>query len=161
MQITCQENNRSINGSGFRLKSHNSTIAPVFYYSQVDLAGPFRAYTFHSKRIMIKIQSCIFCCSTTLAVSIKVIEDFSSASFIQYFTQLSCEVGYPKQLLPDEGSQIITGYSSTKIDFQNTKLQLHHQMDVNGKHQLLKFQTQSTIFHQLLETSLVILKILA
>ena len=57
-------------------------------------------------------------------------EDYSSASFIQCLIRLSCQVGYPKKLLYDEGSQLITGFSSTKIDFQDTKFQLHHYMNV-------------------------------
>lgn len=33
--------------------------------------------------------------------SIKVMEEYSSASFFQCFTQLSREVGYPQKLLPE------------------------------------------------------------
>ena len=58
-------------------------------------------------------------------------EDYSSTSFIQCFIRLSCEVGYPKKLLPDEGSQLITGCHSMKIDFQDTRFQLHKQMNVD------------------------------
>ena len=50
-------------------------------------------------------------------VSIKVMEDYSSSSFLQYFIDLSCEVGYPKKVLPDKGSQLITGCGPIKIDF--------------------------------------------
>ena len=57
-------------------------------------------------------------------------EDYSSSSFVQCFIRLSCEVGYPKKLLPDEGSQLITGCESMKIDFQDTRFQLHQQMNV-------------------------------
>ena len=60
-------------------------------------------------------------------------EDYSSASFIQCFIRLSCEVGYPKKLLLDEGSQLITGCRSTKIDFPDSKCQLHHQVNVEYK----------------------------
>ena len=106
-------------------------IAPAFYYTQVDLAGPFKAYTFHNKRKTIKIWLCVFCCSTTSTVSIKVMEDYSSSLFLQCFIRLSCEVGYPKKLLPDEGIQLIAGCDSMKIDFQDTKFQLHQQMNVD------------------------------
>ena len=34
-------------------------------------------------------------------------DDYSTPSFIQSFIRLACEVGYPKTLLPDEGSQLI------------------------------------------------------
>ena len=117
MQITSQENYWSINGSSFN--------APAFYYTQVDLAGPFNTCTFHNKRKTIKIWLCVFCCSTTSTVSIKVMEDYRSSSFLQCFIRLSCEVGYPRKLLPDEESQLITGCGSMKIDFQNARFQLH------------------------------------
>ena len=58
-------------------------------------------------------------------------EDYSSSSFLQCFIRLSCEVGYLKKLLPDEGSQLITGCGSMKIDFQDARLQPHQQMNVD------------------------------
>ena len=64
------------------VSTYNLTIAPVFYYTQVDLAGPFKAYTFHNKRKTIKIWLCVFCFSTTSTVNIKVMEDYSSSSFL-------------------------------------------------------------------------------
>ena len=121
---------RTIEVSMGPVSAYNLTIAPAFYYTQVDLAGPFKAYTFHNKRKSIKIWLCVFCCSTTSTISIKVMEDYSSSSFVQCFIRLSCEVGYPKKLLPDEGSQLITGCESMKIDFQDTRFQLHQQMNV-------------------------------
>ena len=33
--------------------------------------------------------------------------------------------------MPDEGSQLITGYGSMKIDFQDARFQLHQQMNVD------------------------------
>ena len=47
-------------------------IAPAFYITQVDLAGPFKAYSPHNKRSTIKIWLSIFCCTTTSTTSIKV-----------------------------------------------------------------------------------------
>ena len=58
-------------------------------------------------------------------------EDYSSSSFLQCFIRLSCEVGYPRKLLPDEGSQLITGCGSMKIYFQDARFQLHQQMNVD------------------------------
>ena len=58
-------------------------------------------------------------------------EDYSSSLFLQCFIRLSCEVGYPKKLLPDEGSRLITGCGSMKIDFQDARFQLHQQMNVD------------------------------
>ena len=94
----------------------NITIAPAFYYTQVDLAGPFKAYTLYNQRKTIKIWMCVFCCTTTTTTSIKIMEDYSAAAFIQAFIRFACEFGYPKKLLPDEGSQLINGCDSLKIN---------------------------------------------
>ena len=63
-------------------------------------------------------------------VKIKVIEDYSTASFVQAFTRLSCEVGYPKKLLVDEGSQFIKGCQSMIFNFSDIKSQLHRNIKV-------------------------------
>ena len=36
------------------VKNYNLTIAPAFYYSQVDLSGPFISYSPHHKRTTVK-----------------------------------------------------------------------------------------------------------
>ena len=48
-------------------------------------------------------------------------EDYSTTAFIQTFTRFSCDVGYPKKLLPDEGSQLIKGCTSVKLDIRDIK----------------------------------------
>ena len=75
---------------------YNLTIAAAFYITQVDLAGPFLAYSHHHKRSTIKIWLVVFCCATTSASCIKIMEDYSTTAFLQEFTRFSCEVGYPK-----------------------------------------------------------------
>ena len=57
-------------------------------------------------------------------------EDYSSPSFIQAFIQLSCEVGYPKVLLIDSGSQMISSCENMKINFRDIKFKLHHDVQV-------------------------------
>ena len=79
------------------------------------------AYSPHQKRTTIKIWLSVFCCSTTSATSIKVMDDYSSTSFIQAFTRFSCGVGYPKVLLPDEGSQLMKSCDTMKLNFQDIK----------------------------------------
>ena len=107
------------------ISRYNLTIAPAFYITQTDLAGPFRAYSPHQKRTTIKIWLVVFCCATTSATVIKVMDDYSSTAFIQSFIRFSCDVGYPKILLPDEGGQLMKGGQSMKLNFQDIKFKLH------------------------------------
>ena len=95
----------------------NLSIAPAFYSRQVDLCGPFNAFSFVNKRATIKIWYVVFCCCTTGAVDCKLMEDYSTDSFLLAFIRFSCQYGYPKKLLPDEGSQLVKGCKDMIISF--------------------------------------------
>ncbi len=99
-------------------------VAPAFYNSQIDLFGPFSSYSFANKRATIKIWFVIFCCCTTGAVDLKVMDDYSTPSFVLAFTRFSCKVGYPKKLLPDAGSQLVKGCDNMRIVFSDVRSRL-------------------------------------
>ena len=107
------------------VSEHQLRIAPSFYVAQVDLAGWFKAYSPHNKRTTIKIYLAVFCCAATGTVSIKTMEDYSTQAFIQCFIRLSCEVGYPKLLLIDEGSQLKKGCETMELNFRDIKNRLY------------------------------------
>jgi len=52
-------------------------------------------------------------------------DNYSTPSFLQAFARFACQVGYPKFLLPDEGSQLLKACESMKLNFYNTRHQLH------------------------------------
>jgi hypothetical protein len=116
---------RTIEISMGPVSQHNLTIAPPFYVTQVDLSGPYKAYTPHNKRSTIKIYLAVFVCSTTGTTSMRMMDDYSTISFVQAFIRLSCEVGYPKILLTDEGSQLIKACKTMEFDFHDTKQKLY------------------------------------
>ena len=109
----------------------NLMIAPAYYVCQADLAGPFTAYSYHNKRTTIKVWFVVFCCSTTSATNIKVMETYATGSFLQAFMRFCCEVGYPKRLLIDEGSQLVKGCESVSLDLIDIKYQLHKDVAVD------------------------------
>ena len=113
------------------ISNHNLTIAPAFYSTQVDLAGPFLFFSAQHKRTTVKIWLSVFCCATTSAVKIKVMDDYSTSSFLQAFTRFSCDVGYPKILLPDAGSQLIKGCDSMRLSFTDIQYRLHKDVAVD------------------------------
>ena len=108
---------RTIDVSMGPLSQFNLTIAPTFFITQTDLAGPFKAYSPHNKRTTLKICFLVFCCATTSTVNIKVMEDCGTSPFLQGFIRFSCEVGYPKILLTDEGGQLMKGARTYKENF--------------------------------------------
>ena len=83
-----------------------------------------------NKRATIKIWFVIFCCCTTGAVDMKIMEDYSTSSFILAFVRFSCKVGYPKKLMPDAGSQLIKGCQTMVIKFSDVKHKLHEDYGV-------------------------------
>jgi hypothetical protein len=108
-------------------------IAPAFYNCQVDLAGPFSSYTNHNKRKTVKIWLAIFVCTTTSTTAIKVMDDYSSPSFYQAFIRFACDSGYPKTLFVDRGSQIVKTCNQARLNFQDTRFKLHHDVEVEFK----------------------------
>ena len=102
----------------------NLCIAQAFYSSQVDLCGPFSAYSNANKRATIKIYLVVFCCCVSGAIDCRVMEDYSTDSFLLAFTRFACTFGYPKLLLPDEGSQLIKGCKNMVISFSSIQHKL-------------------------------------
>ena len=110
--------------------NNNLSIAPAFFVSQVDIFGHFLSYSNVNKRATIKIWFVVFCCCTTGAVDVKVMEDYSTTSFVFAFVRFSCKVGYPKMLLPDAGSQLVKGCQVMALNFSDIKHNLHSEYGV-------------------------------
>ena len=106
------------------VKSCNLTIAPAFFYSQVDLSGPYLSYSPQHKRTTVKIWLVVFCCCSTSAVSIKVMDDYSTTAFVMAFKRFSCQHGFPKRVLSDEGSQLVKGFTEMRISYRDVNSQL-------------------------------------
>ena len=69
-------------------------------------------------------------------------DTYDSNSFILAFTRFSCEVGYPKILLVDEGSQLIKGCKNMKLNFQDIRHQPH--VNVNVEFELCLVEGHNT-----------------
>ena len=96
-------------------------VAPPFYITQVDLCGPFKAYSVHNKRATIKIYICTFVCCTTGMTTLKIMESYDAVQFLNAFSRFSCELGFPKKLLIDEGSQIVCGCENAVLNIVDLK----------------------------------------
>ena len=107
------------------LKDCNLNIAPAFYSIQVDICGPYSSYSNHNKRATVNIWLVVFCCCTTSAVSFKVMDDYSTSAFLLAFVRFSCHYGYPKFLLPDEGSQLVKGCKDMQLSFSDIQSHLN------------------------------------
>ena len=52
-------------------------------------------------------------------------ESYCTTSFLQAFTRFACQVGYPKQLLTDEGGQLVKGAKDMIFDFRDLQYKLN------------------------------------
>ena len=105
-------------------------IAPAFYNTQVDICGPYESYSNSNKRAKVKIWFVVFCCSTTGAVDCQVMEDYSTDSFVLAFICFACRYGYPCNLYPDYGSQLLKGCKDMVLSFSDIKHELHTEYGV-------------------------------
>ena len=124
-------NKNSIDVAMGPLQDVNLCIAPAFYASQVDIFGPFKSKSIANKRATIKVWFVIFCCCTTGAIDIRVLEDYSTDAFVQGFIRFTCRVGYPRYLLPDPGSQLVKGCQDMSYSFVDTKQRLFNEDGVD------------------------------
>ena len=118
-----KENVKAAMGS---VGAYNLRVAPPFYFTQCDLCGSVNAYSPANKRATLKIWFAVFCCTVTGAVDIQVMENYTADAFVMAFVRFSCRFGYPKLLMPDEGSQLINGCENMVISFSD----IHHQLEV-------------------------------
>ena len=122
---------RTLNVSMGPVSSYQLKIAPAFYTTQTDIAGPFSSYSLHNKRTTVKVWMVVFCCTATKTTSIKIMEDYGTIAFVQAFIRFACDVGYPKVLLIDEGSQLVKGCETMRFNFADVQRKLHRDQQVD------------------------------
>ena len=86
-------------------------------------------------------------------------EDYSSNAFLQAFNRFSCEVGYPKNLLTDEGSQLVKGCETLKFNYNDIQWKLSTESLVTGRcfghHPTKKNVTRSNTMKEVLLENLM------
>ena len=102
----------------------NLCIAPAFYNTQIDIVGPFECFSNANKRATLKLWFVVFCCSTTGAIDCKVMEDYTADAFTLAFIRFACRYGYPGNVYPDAGSQLLKGCKDMEISFSDLKHRL-------------------------------------
>ena len=61
----------------------------------------------------------------------KLMEDYSSTSFLLAFSRLLCDTGYPKVLLVDGGCQCLKVCENMLLDFHDIKYKLNENVEVD------------------------------
>ena len=115
------------------VSKHNLNIAPAFYITQVDLVGPLESYHGLNKRTKLKIWFIVFCCCTTGAVDLKVMDSYTTNAFILGFKRFGSRTGFPKMLLPDQGSQLLKACGEMTLKFKDIQGRLNTEYGVEFK----------------------------
>ena len=95
---------------------HQLCVAPPYYVTQCDLTGPYRAYSVHNRRTTVKVWITTFVCATTGMTNLKIMEGYDTTQFLLSFSRFSCEAGFPRLVLIDEGSQHVRGCENMMIN---------------------------------------------
>ena len=106
------------------------TVAPAFYFTQLDLCGSFKAYSPHNKRATVKIWLVVYCCYVMSATFINVMDDYSTPSFVQSFTRFASRFGFLKKVYCDEGGQLMKGLKDMDLTYINIKGRLYRERGI-------------------------------
>ena len=116
-------------------KLHESrlTIAHVFYCCQVDLFGPFEAICEHNHRSTVKVYGVVFKDPGCCAVSVHVMQNYSTAAFLQAYTRFASRYGHPTTLRIDEGSQLMSACNNMELSIVDIRdnLATKHQVGID------------------------------
>jgi hypothetical protein len=86
--------------------SCRTTIAPPFYFAQVDIAMAFRAKPFKESRKSLTAHALVLVCMVSSATSILVLDGLSTQAVVQALERHAARYGMPGELHVDSGSQL-------------------------------------------------------
>ena len=112
---------------------HQLCVAPPYYVTQCDICGHFLSYSKHNRRTKLKVWIITFVCATTGMTNLKVMEGYDTTQFLLSFSRFSCEAGFPKLLLVDEGSQLVRGCDNMVINMVDVRGVLNREYGIDFK----------------------------
>jgi hypothetical protein len=86
--------------------SCRTTIAPPFYFVQIDIAMAFKAKPFKESRKSLTAHALVIVCMVTSATSILVLDGLSTQAVVQALERHAARYGMPGELHVDSGSQL-------------------------------------------------------
>jgi hypothetical protein len=86
--------------------SCRTTIAPPFYFVQIDITMAFKAKPFKESRKSLTAHALVIVCMVTSATSILVLDGLSTQAVVQALERHAARYGMPGELHVDSGSQL-------------------------------------------------------
>ncbi|XP_045119659.1 uncharacterized protein LOC123509433 [Portunus trituberculatus] len=93
--------------------------APPFYYTSLDLFGPFAIKDTVKRRTVGKAYGIIFSCLVTRAVYLDLADSYNTESFLTVFRRFVAIRGYPHTIHSDSGTQLVAASKELKLIRQN------------------------------------------
>ena len=91
------------------------TIAPAFYFTQLDLMGPMTAYSEHQHRSTINIWGAVFKCPATGAVAVHAMAKYDAVAVVKAYNRFASRYGHPRKIYIDQGTQLIAAIKNMEI----------------------------------------------
>ena len=109
----------SVRQSMGQIISERMKPAPPFYYTSLDLFGPFTIRDTVKRRTMTKAYGIIFTCLVTRAVYLDLADSYNTQSFITVFRRFISLRGHPHTIYSDSGTQLVAASKELKMIRQN------------------------------------------
>jgi hypothetical protein len=121
------------------IRESQLTIAPPFYFVQMDLFGHVKVYVQGRERntksglkaLDSKCWIMVTVCPTTRLVNMQVLERSLADEIISGVTRLSCKIGIPKKLFIDQDRASICGMEQVQFNINGLQHQLERQNGVD------------------------------
>lgn len=109
---------RMIQAEMGKLHPSRFTPAPPFYFTQVDLVGPWRARCEHAgHRAEVKVWGAVYKCATTLATWVEAMPAYDADSFVDTYRRFSARFGHIGVMFIDQGSQIMSACNKMEFSY--------------------------------------------
>ena len=106
------------------LSDSQLTISPLFYFTLVDMWGPFKAYcpgyektTRRDKAY--EVYFLVFSCAATGAVNVQLLEGKRTEFVLEGCSRFFNETSVPKIMYPDDDGPLVKAFTEGEIDVQD------------------------------------------
>ena len=114
------------------IKETQLTLAPPFYFAQMDLFGPIKVFvpgkereTRHGKPSeAAKCWIVTFVCPTTRLINMQVVETSLADGITSAVSRLGCEIGIPKKIYIDHDKAEMCALDCVEFDTRDLQLKL-------------------------------------
>ena len=100
------------------------SVSPVFYYTLVDMWGPFKAYCPGYERTTRRDKAyeayfLVFACVATGAVNVQLLEGKKTEFVLEGCSRFFSECSVPKIMYPDDDGPLLKAFQHGEVDIQD------------------------------------------